>query len=446
MKRIVLITIGLIIFIAAEAAQVSLSGSRVIEVLPDANTGLNSIYVVENANGITIEYKSNGNSNITFQRYSNLGGGFAEDITNVTHNGNKYSFTADASDMGYIITEKGNQTCFWIVNYANHYYDITTLEVLSADCDRVTLHADESADCIAYYTINGRREVLDREIKVRYNTLVYSDEEQIYNQVATEENIEWFDTSFNVPTPLCDTEFIITPDRFASIWGLGDEIISSTFQTNAVQAQTSIVQTIKENDNEQKVEAELGGSAPCEMTFKAAITDAAIYHRWEISTYPEFDDVQLQYNELEFSYTFTEAGMTYVRFIANNAEGTCEYIGETYTISIGDSRLECPNAFSPGTSEGVNDEWKVSYRSIVSFNCQIFNRWGQRIIELTDPSQGWNGTYNGKLVKSGTYFYVIKARGSDNKDYELSGHINIIGSRSNSTGVTDGSTEETPVE
>ncbi|MDE6248419.1 MAG: gliding motility-associated C-terminal domain-containing protein, partial [Paramuribaculum sp.] len=97
-----------------------------------------------------------------------------------------------------------------------------------------------------------------------------------------------------------------------------------------------------------------------------------------------------------------------------------------YTIQIGESRLECPNAFSPDASEGINDEWKVSYKSIVSFECHIFNRYGQLMKHFNDPSQGWDGKYNGKFVPAGVYYYVIKARGSDGKKYDLSGDINIV--------------------
>ena len=88
--------------------------------------------------------------------------------------------------------------------------------------------------------------------------------------------------------------------------------------------------------------------------------------------------------------------------------------------------MECPNAFSPQASVGINDEWKVSYRSIVEFNCWIFNRWGAEVCHLTDPSQGWDGKYKGKYVKPGTYFYVIEARGSDGVEYNLKGDINIL--------------------
>ena len=145
-----------------------------------------------------------------------------------------------------------------------------------------------------------------------------------------------------------------------------------------------------------------------------------------MSTDAEFENITMRINEPITSYTFDEYGTTYVRFVASNASGSCDYISDTYTINIGESRLECPNAFSPNASEGVNDEWKVSYKSIISFECHIFNRWGVEVAELNDPSQGWDGKYNGKYVPAGVYYYVITAEGADGKKYKLSGDINIV--------------------
>ncbi len=88
--------------------------------------------------------------------------------------------------------------------------------------------------------------------------------------------------------------------------------------------------------------------------------------------------------------------------------------------------LKCPNAFTPFNQDGVNDIWKVSYSSIIEFECHIFNRSGRKIISFTDPSQGWDGRFGGKFVPAGAYYYVIKARGADGKDYKLSGDINLI--------------------
>lgn len=43
-----------------------------------------------------------------------------------------------------------------------------------------------------------------------------------------------------------------------------------------------------------------------------------------------------------------------------------------------------------------------------------------------DPAGGWDGRYKGKLVAPGVYYYVIKAKGADGKNYKRSGDINIL--------------------
>ena len=111
---------------------------------------------------------------------------------------------------------------------------------------------------------------------------------------------------------------------------------------------------------------------------------------------------------------------------------------------IGESRLEIPNAFSPGASPGVNDEWKVSYKSLVEFECHIFNRWGVKMCSFTDPALGWDGKYGCKLVPAGTYYYVIKARGSDGVEYKKSGDINIINYRNDSPSGSEGGENPAP--
>ena len=69
----------------------------------------------------------------------------------------------------------------------------------------------------------------------------------------------------------------------------------------------------------------------------------------------------------------------------------------------------------------------MSYKSIIAFDCVIFARSGRRVAHLTDPSQGWDGRIGGKMAPSGVYYYIIKATGSDGRQYNLSGDINIIG-------------------
>ncbi len=199
-------------------------------------------------------------------------------------------------------------------------------------------------------------------------------------------------------------------------------------QPTAVEAYTSATQESRDNSNETGSGNDgLGGSAPAEVEFYAVVTDAAVFTEWQFSTYPDFDDIQLRISDPVTSYTFREQGTTYVRMVGANSDGTCETFGETYEVFVGESQLKCPNAFSPGATPGVNDEWKVSYKSITEFECHIFDRHGRQLAHLTDPSQGWDGKRGGKIVGPGVYFYVIRAKGTDGEKYNLKGNINVVG-------------------
>lgn len=206
---------------------------------------------------------------------------------------------------------------------------------------------------------------------------------------------------------------------------------SQYYSPNAVGVNTSAVQTNSgqdsENDSNQiKTDIEgLGGSAPVDVSFKAFVTDAVVHYEWQMALDEEFENLIYRIYEQDFDYTFTEEGTTYIRFVGSNSDGSCEAYGETYLVTVGSSLLKVPNAFSPG-DDGINDIWKVSYRSLIEFECWIFDRQGHEIFHFEDPSLGWDGKYKGKQVKPGVYFYVIQAKGADGVKYKKSGDINIL--------------------
>lgn len=412
-------------------AQISFSGHShsVITETPAASTGLDAVYVIYDAAGVTASYTSpSGNTGVTWMSYGSLGGGFAEEVEGLTRAGATTSLTLGSGDSGFIIEDGTDRYYFYVVDYAAHPYDVTAIAPSAEqDCGQVSLDVTGSAAAINYYTINGRSVELDRGITLSYATMMLDDDSKTYRVDQTDVNFAHLSAVIHAPAPLCDTEFVLEGDRFLAEWGMAETVVSVTTPAVAVEAYTSATQQSRDNANETGAGNEgLGGSAPAEVDFYAAVTDAAIFTEWQFSTYPDFDDIQLRISDPVTSYTFREQGTTYVRFVCANDAGTCEYTGTVYEVSIGQSTLLCPNAFSPGASEGVNDEWKVSYSSIVDFECHIFNRLGVKMTSFTDPSQGWDGRYNGKLVPAGVYYYVIKATGADGKKYNLSGDINIV--------------------
>ncbi|MDE6854545.1 MAG: gliding motility-associated C-terminal domain-containing protein [Muribaculaceae bacterium] len=437
-------------FTGLQAAAVGFDGVQDTPVVVSvgASTGLEAVYVLSSTVGVSMAYEAAGpTETVRWYRFSNLGGAYAEEIA-TDRQGARVTAQASEGDMGYIIEEGSKRTCFWVCDYSRHMLNLATIAPApEQNCGTAILEFAGEAGEIPFYSINGRRQNLSRELELEYTSLSFDEETFVYNMSAETCGFESVGSVINVTAPLCDTSFRLSGDRFLEAWGRGQSIDSPMLTATTVEAHTRATQQQRDVDNEQSSDAgsetSLGGSAPCEITFEAAVTDAAIYHEWQISRDPEFGIIENTFSELSFDYTFRENGTTYVRFIANNAEGTCEYIGNTFEVFIGESKLEIPNAFSPEESPGVNDEWKVSYRSIVSFECSIFNRWGRLLFSTTDPSQGWDGKHGGKYVPAGVYFYVIKAKGADGVEYNKAGDINIIKFKQ---GSSTGGSSTTPTE
>lgn len=438
----ILIVTGFLCLGTAYGQKLTFNGSphKVIEIAPEASTGLAAVYVVDNLQACTVSYTSSS-GNVIWQRYSNLGGGFAEPVTDVSRTGNTFTIHADGNDVGYIIDDGTRRHCFWTVNYSNHNLRLESFSVSEDDseCDRTVLAPAGQGDAITYYSINGRAVELSRDIEVEYRTLAYDEDAQVWRESQASVTFPSLRQHLSVDAPLCNTDFTLRGDRFLAEWGQEQQVVSGYYNTVAVNARTVVEQVEHTADNESRPsgDGELGGSAPAEITFRAFPTDAAVFREWQFSPSSEFEDITERFNQDEITRVFTDEGTVYARYVCADASGKCVYEGSVYPITIGASKLECPNAFSPANQDGINDEWKVSYTSIISFECNIFNRWGIKMATLNNPSQGWDGKYKGKFVPSGVYFYVIKAKGADGKAYDLSGDINIINSRiSNSTGTS----------
>jgi hypothetical protein len=417
----------------AQSAALGFSGNTlpVITENPVTSTGLEALYVINNMSGVNITYSASSAS-VQFSIWDSQGAAYAQPVpsSQIVRNGNRYTLSNIAGDCGLTIEDGNNTHYFWITNYIRHEFSVSSLEPANDnDCNMTTLDFQGNAARIPYYSINARAYELDRHIAITYNTLTADEGQHIFVPTETTEYVTSISETVHVPAPLCDTYFKISGDRFLESWGMTKEVTSTYFNTNAVSAIVNVTQDKEDVENEQNTESDvdaLGGSAPAEINMSATVSDAAIFREWQISTDPTFNDVLLRANELEYTHTFNDMGTFYIRFVCADASGNCQWISDNYTVFIGASHLVCPNAFSPNASPGVNDEWKVSYKSLISFECHIFNKWGTKIVELTDPSQGWDGKYGGKFVPAGVYYYVIKAEGADGVKYNLSGDINIV--------------------
>lgn len=100
------------------------------------------------------------------------------------------------------------------------------------------------------------------------------------------------------------------------------------------------------------------------------------------------------------------------------------------TISVDEELVYfIPNAFTPD-GDAYNQYFKPIFTTgfdPYDYNLKIFNRWGEVIWESNDATVGWDGTFGGRLVQSGTYTWVIefKTAYSDERK-RINGHVNIL--------------------
>ncbi len=195
-------------------------------------------------------------------------------------------------------------------------------------------------------------------------------------------------------------------------------------------------------DGEEIDDASSGQNAPLVAHFAANPSDVGDYtarYEWKIYEPGEEDTPLVHRFEEEIDYTFETSGSFYVQLYATfTLDGdTISYPEEgeenPIQVTISESKLEMPNAFSPN-GDGYNDVYKAKegYQSIVSFKATIVTRWGEKIYSWDDPAGGWDGTWHGRTVNDGVYFVIVEARGADGRQYHIRRDVNVLTGYENS--------------
>ena len=428
-------------------------------VAPESSTNF-IIYVVYDTEGVSMTHTSMTGERAKWYTFDS----YPQEITGIQWDGYKTTLnhvTPDRGYEGYIIEDGTGSHNFWVVNYAKFRLSPNDslkriFIVNDRPCSLVELRVDGTAPKIPYKNgPNGHMSWLDRQLELSYKTQVWNDSESNPHWELDKDTVVTFaslDEEIILPQPLCDTYFTLTGDYYLKQWS--DSLIvtfkSELFETHAVDCRVTAVRldhdtntnTNPDNEEEQEQEDDLVGttslSAPVHVLFTGHPTEAVAHEKWEIATDADFENVIYDTrNQDELDYTFYDVGTYYVRYTVTYAgnEGTCEASSDIGPISVSDTEFpilysDRPNVFSPN-GDHVNDVWKVKCKSIAEFHCWIFNRWGTLVYEFTDPDGGWDGTYKGKTVDTGVYYYVIKATGYDGKSYSAKGDITIVGYKNN---------------
>ena len=83
-----------------------------------------------------------------------------------------------------------------------------------------------------------------------------------------------------------------------------------------------------------------------------------------------------------------------------------------YELHCAEPDIFVPNTFTPN-GDGNNDVLFVRGRFITDLEFRVFDRWGEKVFETDDQSEGWDGTYKDKEVDPAVFVWYLDATCAD---------------------------------
>ena len=330
----------------------------------------------------------------------------------------------------------------YTINYNEYLATLNSIEVIESEetrCQNITLKVDANIPEITYLDSTATQKTLEREFTLSYDNAAWQDSSWVDITTDTtliiNSSLLIPNSSFSVPSPYKSTTFKLYGDQWAEQLGVMSDTIMTDYDAVAVKCypKGTVVEREYQNEKDRSSDSEIKGSGPLVVEFESRANPLdIIYYEWFVSNVETPNNYQ-RYNDTDLRYTFEKTGEYKVKLIATS--NTCEYV-DSLNVRVIESYIEAPNAFSPN-GDGINDEWRVAYKSIERYQCIIQNRWGRTVFKSTDPGKGWDGMIGSRPAAEGTYYYVIVAYGTDKfpathkkageqMKYKLAGDINLF--------------------
>ncbi len=431
MKKKILLIFFLFTGISA-FAQYEVKGGSGTPLLAETS-GVMYVYLVNGLQDAQISYTSATSETHQWYRYKTNANESEEIPSQQTENTSVITGLNDG--YGYFVgtTNDPSTRYVWIIDYSQYFPTFNSLSIREDEfkCERIILLADINAPKLPYFTSAGAYKELERTYRLQYTTMEWQKSDQAFISQDIDKQIKMTHEININPAPLQNTDFTLTGDTYSEHFGKPQTLKTPVYEAISVNAQITVEWTKDGHTNELPNTAgdgrvDLDTSAPVDITFTAYANEpVAAFYVWTIYDMIKNQSI-VRYTDKVLRYTFEKDGTYKVQLEVSDRQSVCVDSSQVFNIIIEPSDLKIPNAFSPGSTPGVNDEFKVAYRSILKFKCTIFNRWGTKLYEWDDPSKGWDGRVNGKLVPTGAYFYVIQYTGTDNKSHTRKGAVNIL--------------------
>ena len=432
MKRISLLLLSLNIFVSATYADFILSHNceRLTE------NGM-EIFVFANMTAAEIKYQDSQVRDFIWKR-----NGSADTIK--IESGLTTSLTEPEleANMGYTLEVKGKITYeIYVLNYERYIPKIKSVVARDGEnlCDDPTKVEINFLDVplMEYYTPMGTGYAISRDFSLTYDILTWNEQSLRFDtEVVTPPRlISIYSTplepyELDIDDIFVNTRFILSGDQFAKKFGM--EVITRSEEYIAVKPIVRATGTLNErtalNEKDRKNKGDkrkIEASAPLEVTlevFQNELESSSRYYRWNFYNILN-GETGGPWHEPKFQITFSDFGEYVVRVEATTNLGCVA--SDSIEVIVPETILEVPNVFTPN-GDGINDEFRVAYRSITKFNMWVYNRWGRLVFSSNSPDKGWDGYIGSAKAATGAYFYVIEYTTVKGERKRTSGDINLL--------------------
>ncbi len=127
-------------------------------------------------------------------------------------------------------------------------------------------------------------------------------------------------------------------------------------------------------------------------------------------------------------YAFPPNDFTYVLTVSVRGDGFVCADRDTVTVRVDcASGFNLPNAFVPGSGNPGSNRFGILNNDLARLNYfRIFDRYGQLVFQTTDPTQRWDGTFNGKLAEEGVYVWTVDGTCAGGQLIKKQGNVTLF--------------------
>ena len=232
--------------------------------------------------------------------------------------------------------------------------------------------------------------------------------------------------SFGILPVFCDVDSVKLLPLLSG--GQGTLAWNTGVNTDSIYAKTSGIYTLKDSNN--------CGVGVGTVTVKMATSPTRPFNNMMIDSCTAAK-VLLDAKNVGMTFLWSTGASTQV-ITADSATkyhvtisdaGNCP-IQDSVTVMFHDCancRMVSPTAFTPN-GDTKNEKFHCLFECHIEyFVLKIYNRWGEKIYESYDHTDGWDGTYQLTPQPIGIYTYILQYRDSSMKEVKaISGNITLL--------------------